>query len=328
MPRVSSAPEDAYHFKGTFEEGWGKVTAAECIVYQFPPQKEDSKDGSRQAGHQDPPQLMVRLEIQRYLDGDGNKSGAPPEEVLLSVQKPSKDSGLLDQVHCGNYPDGNVEADPEDASGDLGATGNTFYAVADGYRMNDKCKWMKFTTALEEKGFKPAILKRSYFGDLLGLYAFFKNVQQKGSQAGFDANYFVVDRIAEFPYEKKGGAGAAAAKSPAKTASAKPAASKANGAAAPSAAYAPSTGDTTTAEEIAQAIIAETFPKKNKGILFKTPESLKVAALFAINDHRPAVPNDIKRAVQDTIKSKWLMDFGEAIGAWEVQADGQIQVAQ
>src|ERR1700685_2768172 len=102
MPRVSSAPEDAYHFKGTFEEGWGKVTSARAIVFQFPPQKEASND--RPAGHQDPPQLMVELDIQRYADGEGAKSGAPPEQVLLSIQKPSKDTGMLDACHPGNYP--------------------------------------------------------------------------------------------------------------------------------------------------------------------------------------------------------------------------------
>ena len=321
MAKVSSAPEDAYHFKGTFEEGWGKITAAAAIVYQFPPQREAGAD--RPAGYQDPPQLMAQLEIQRYVDGEGQKAGSPPEEVLLSIQKPDKGTGTLDACHPGNYPDDNPDLDPVDCSGSLGAMGNTLFALQDGYAINDKCKWMKFTQSLQEKGFKPAVLKRTFFNDLVGLYAHFKNVQQKGSTANFDANYFVVDKIAEFPYEKKGGAAgkpAAATKAPA---------GKAAAAAAPaatSAATAAAAAGTMTAEEIAQAVVTETLCPAKKGTLIKDRKRLKIEALMSISKHKPSVPPELKKAVQDQLTEDWLIEFGQAVGVLEEQADGQILI--
>jgi hypothetical protein len=327
MPRVSSAPEDAYHFKGSFEEGWGKVTAASAIVFQFPPQKEASNN--RPAGYQDPPALMIQLEIQRYQDGEGNKTPTPPEEVLLSVQKPDKMTGELSACHPGNFPDDNPDLDPVDAGGELGATGNTLFALQDGYALNDRCKWMKFTQSLQEKGFKPAILKRTFFNDLVGLYAFFKNVTQKGSQAGFDANYFVVDKIAEFPYEKKNaGAGKTAAsaggKAPAaKGETARPAATtKTNGAPA-TAASAPASGD---AEEIAQAIVTETLASSKKGALLKDTKKLRIEALMCVSKYKPALTPEVKKAVQDFLTEDWLVEFGQAVGVLEVQADGQVLI--
>ena len=154
MPRVSSAPEDAYHFKGSFEEGWGRVVSADYIVFQFPPAKEargtPGTASYRAAGSQDPPQLMFRMEIQRYADGDGNKAGVPAEEVLLPIQKPDKASGAL-ACHPGKFPDGNPELDPEDAGGELGASGDTLFAMTDGYAINDKCKYMRFTHSLRSE---------------------------------------------------------------------------------------------------------------------------------------------------------------------------------
>jgi hypothetical protein len=326
MPRVSSAPEDAYHFKGTFEEGWGKITAAAAIVYQFPPQKEASND--RPAGHQDPPQLMAQLEIQRYVDGEGQKAGSPPEEVLLSIQKPDKGTGTLDACHPGNYPDDNPELEAVDCSGSLGATGNTVFAMQDGYQFNDKCKWMKFTASLVEKGFKPVVLKRTFFNDLVGLYAHFKNVVQKGSTANFDANYFVVDKIAEFPYEKKNQTGAAnATKSTAatKATAGKPAAA-APAASAPAANGAPAASGLSP-EEIAQAIVTETLCPAKKGALIKDRKRLKIEALMSVSKHKPSVPPELKKAVQDTLTEDWLVEFGQAVGVLEEQADGQILIS-
>jgi len=161
MPKVSSAPEDAYKFKGSFEEGWGVITGACAIVYQFPPQKEASE--GRQAGHQDPPGLFAQLTIQRYSDGEGNKAAAAEEEVLLSIASADKMDGQLNAVHPGKYEDGNPESDATDMGGSLGATGDTLFALADGYQINDNVKWMRFCASLVEKGFKPAILKRTTF---------------------------------------------------------------------------------------------------------------------------------------------------------------------
>ena len=88
MPRVSSAPEDAFHFKGSFEEGWGEIVDAKSVVFQYPPQKEAS--GNRLAGFQSPPGLFVCLSIQRYLDKT-TKAGVPAEEVMLSLAAAGKE---------------------------------------------------------------------------------------------------------------------------------------------------------------------------------------------------------------------------------------------
>ena len=319
MPRVSSAPEDAYHFKGTFEEGWGKIVSACAIVYQFPPQKE--ANNNRAAGHQDPPQLMAQLEIQRYVDGEGQKAGSPPEEVLLSIQKPDKSTGTLDACHPGNYPDDNPDLDPVDCSGSLGATGNTLFALQDGYAINDKSKWMKFTQSLQEKGFKPSVLKRTFLNDLVGLYAYFKNVVVKGSTPEFDANYFVVDKIVEFPYEKKNAGATKTSTAATKAPAGKPAPAPASAPAANGAASALSP------EEIAQAIVTKTLCPAKKGALIKDRKRLKIEALMSVSKHKPSVPPELKKAVQDTLTEDWLVEFGTAVGVLEEQADGQILVS-
>lgn len=315
MPRVSSAPEDAYHFKGSFEEGWGKVTAASYLVFQFPPAKESK--GGRQAGEQDPPQLMLQLEIQRYSNGEGAKAASVPEEVLLPIQKPDKATGELSACHPGKFPDGNPELDPADAGGELGASGDTLFALQDGYAINEKCKYMRFTQSLQEKGFKLAVLKRSFAGDFVGLYAFFKNVQVKGNSPEFDGTAFVVDKVAEFPYEKKStGAGKAKA-------AAAPAPKPVNGAPAASVA---SDASALSPEEIAQAVVTETLAPAKTGALIKDRKRLKIEALMSISKHKPSVPADRKKAVQDQMTEDWLVDFGTAVGVLEEQADGQILI--
>ena len=118
--------------------------------------------------------------------------------------------GQLNAVHPGKYEDGNPESDATDMGGALGATGDTLFALADGYQINDNVKWMRFCASLVEKGFKPAILKRTYFPDMVGLYAFFKNVTKK--MGNYDSKLFVVDKIVRFPYEKSAAGDAAKGK--------------------------------------------------------------------------------------------------------------------
>ena len=50
MPKVSSAPEDAYKFNGSFEEGWALSTSP-ALSCTSSAQKEASE--GRQAGNQD-----------------------------------------------------------------------------------------------------------------------------------------------------------------------------------------------------------------------------------------------------------------------------------
>lgn len=332
MPRVSSAPEDAYHFKGSYQDGWGKITDAKPLVFQYPPTKEAKNN--RAAGHQDPPQLVAELTIQRYSDGDGTKSPTPPEQVLLSIQKPDKQTGELTACHPGKFPDGNLEEEPEDMGGDLGAEGDTLFALQDGYQLNDKCKWMTFTTSLVEKGFKPAVLKRTYFPDLIGLYAYFTTVvKPKQASDDFDSTVFVVKEIKEFPYEKtnaKPAAKGAAAKPPAATkgAAAKtptPGAAKAKAAEAEK--VAASNGDL-SAEDIAAALVTQTLATSQQGALLPDMTKVKVMAYLAINKHKPTVPTDLKKDVQAQLSDlDWLQATGEANSVFEVLEDGSVQFA-
>lgn len=318
MPKVSSAPEDAYKFKGSFEEGWGVVTGACAIVYQFPPQKEASE--GRQAGHQDPPGLFAQLSIQRYSDGEGNKAAAAEEEVLLSIAGADKMDGQLNAVHPGKYEDGNPESDAADMGGSLGATGDTLFALADGYQINDNVKWMRFCGSLVEKGFKPAILKRTYFPDLIGLYAFFKNVTKK--MGNYDSKLFVVDKIVRFPYEKSAGAPAAAK---GKGAAAKPAAT--TPAAAATAAPAAVSNGTFDPDETVMAVLTETLAPAKTGQTLKDLKKVRLESLMALNKHKPAVDAANKKAVMDAMTETKLQEIGEATGVFAVAEDGSVTFA-
>ena len=322
MPKVSSAPEDAYKFKGSFEEGWGVVTSACAIVYQFPPQKEASE--GRPAGHQDPPGLFAQLSIQRYSDGEGNKAAAAEEEVLLSIAGADKMDGMLNAVHPGKYEDGNPESDATDMGGSLGATGDTLFALADGYQINDNVKWMRFCASLVEKGFKPAILKRTYFPDMVGLYAFFKNVTKK--MGNYDSKLFVVDKIVRFPYEKSAGAAgdAAKGKGAAKPAAAgKPAAAPATTAATATAAPA----SAFDADEVVMAVLTETLAPAKTGQTLKDLKKVRLESLMALNKHKPAVDAANKKAVMDAMTETKLQEIGEATGVFAVADDGSVTFA-
>lgn len=345
MARVSSAPEDAFHFKGSFQDGWGEVTDAKALVFQFPPTKADKATPTRPEGSQDPPSLVLSMSIQRYQDGDfTQKVGSEPEEVLLSIQRPDKMTGELSACHPGNYPDGNVDADPVDASGDLGAEGNTLFAIQDGYQLNDKVKYMRFTQSLQEKGFKPGILKRTYFPDFIGLRAYFHTVTEK-RPAGFDTDptVFVVKEIKQFPYEKAaaGSAGTTAGKAVAATgkskgkqavqsetiqalkASSAPASETVSGSAASG------TNGTANIEEIAQAVVMETLVPAKKGVILNDVKRLTVEAFLAVAKHKPAVANEYKKAVNDQLKDEaWLVAIGEAHNVYSVGEDGKVTFAK
>jgi hypothetical protein len=332
MPRVSSAPEDAFHFKGSFADGWGEVVEAKALVFQYPPTKEAKNN--RPAGSQDPPALVAALMIQRHSDGDGTKTPQEPEEVLLSIQRPDKMTGELSACHPGKFPDGDVDADPEDMGAALGAEGDTLFAMQDGYQLNDKCKWMTFTASLQEKGFKPAILKRTYFPDLVGLRAYFTTVVKKGQGVGGDdSSVFVVKEIKQFPYEKKAGATAAAsakgkgAAAATKTTAPAKAAAAAT-AAAPAKAEANGAAGSLSAEDIATAIITDTLAPSQVGATFPSVAKLKVAAFMSINKHKPAVDPSLKKAVQEQLGDvDWLTAIGEATGTFTVDDEGAVQFA-
>lgn len=333
MAKVSSAIGDAMHLAQGFKDGWGVITAARSLVYQFPPMKEAK--GDLPAGYQGPPALFVELEIQRYADGDGNKTSDPPETKLLSVQKPSKDTGLLDLVHPGKYTDENFD-DAVDCGGDLGAEGDTLFALKDGYQLLDSCGWWRFALSAQEDGFKPEIMKRTFFPDLVGLYAYFTTVTLPKFRDNMtnDPTAFVVKKgtTKRFPYEQvKGTATAAApAKSAGKPAGAKgkPAAA-APAAAAPAAAPAPATNGATTitADEIATALLIDTLAPAKRGVTLSDSKKLRVEALMCMSKHKPAIPQELKKAVQDTLTEDWLTATGLANGLFDIADDGRIVFA-
>jgi len=323
MPRVSSAPEDALHYKGTYADGWGEVTDAKAVVFQYPPNKE--------TGRQDPPDLFAELTIQRLVDKNGTKAAAAEETVLMKIQGHSKATGGLDLCHPGKFPDGNVDAEPTDCGADLGAEGDTLYAVSDGYQINDKVKYMRFTQSLVEKGFKPSVLKRTYFPDLIGLRAFFTTVVEKKVREDMsDASVFLVKEISQFPYEQKGN-GAAAPKTPAAKAPKAP-----KNAAAPSAPSAPAAPPAAPAgnaaspdvsiEDLATAVITDTLAPAQSGQTVTDVKKLKVMAFMAINKHKPAILPELKKSVQQQIgDEEWLVSIGEASGLFTVLETGQVQ---
>jgi hypothetical protein len=334
MGRVSSAPEDAFHFKGTFQDGWGEIVAAQALVFQFPPAKETK--GNRKAGEQDPPALYCELMIERHTDGDGNRIGTPAEQVLLKICNPDKGTMRLESCHPGSYPDGNLDLDPEDCGNDLGAAGNTLFAMQDGFQINDKTKWMSFTGSLVEAGFKPAVLKRTYFPDLVGLRAYFQTVQMpKGVNDDFDSTKFIVQKgsVRQYPYEKAAAptkssvAGAGAAKAKGATAP------KANGpspaAIASSAAIGSSSGEASglTAEQIATAIITDTLAPAKKGVVLSDIKKLRVEVLMCMSRHKPAIPQSLKKEVQETMNVEWLEAIGMATDTFSVQEDGTVAFA-
>lgn len=322
MPRVSSSPEDAFHFKGSFADGWGEVIDAKALVFQFPPDKA--------TGMQNPPGLFCELTIQRHKDGDGTKDVVPPETKLLSIQRASKDTGECDIVHPGKYPDGNTDGDPVDQTGALGAEGNTLFALQDGYQINDKTGWMRFTASLVEKGFKPAVLKRTYFPDLIGLRAYFRTLTEKRFRDDMtgDPTVFLVTEIKQFPYEK------GTKKDADKTASARTASPKAPGVASTAATPLSSpngAADSSVVESLALAVLRDTLAPAKKGASIPSPEPgaafkrLKIEAYMAINKHKPPVPAEIKKAVQDQIAdTDWLEAQGTLNGLFEVAEDGSI----
>jgi hypothetical protein len=310
MHRVSSAPEDAFHFKGGFADGWGKITSAKALVFQFPPDKESSRQG--------PPGLFACLEIQRFNDNAGNQSAEQPSEVLLSIQSANKESGELNLCHPGRFVDGNPDSDPEDMTGELGAEGDTLFAVQDGFQLNDKTKWMTFTTSLQEKGFQPKILKRTWFNDLVGLYAYFKTETRKKfrDDQTNDPTVFLVTEIKEFPYELK----------PAAKGKPAPKGKAAASATAPAAAAVEPASE--SAEEIAAAILSKTLAPARKGVVIADIKRLKIEALMAISKHKPAVPAELKKAVQNQLgDDDWLEATGAAEGLFEILENGQVKFA-
>jgi hypothetical protein len=298
--------------KGSFNDGWGEVVGAKALVFQYPPMKEAK--GNRPEGHQDPPALYAQLEIQRYTDGTFTaRAGDAPEEVLLKMVGPNRDSGELDLCHAGTA--GSREDEPEDGGGELGAEGPTVFATRDGFAFSDACKWIQFTDSLKEKGFKPEVLKYTWLPDLIGLRAFFATVTVKWrgkppADAQGDPTKFAVTEIKRYPYEAK----------PAAEAKAEPkakAAAKGKSSAAPKpepkaepapAAEEPSVDGDENSIEIAGISIFEKIAQKNTG---KTLATGKIKSLAFLEMQKSGYPKESHKDIQEYIKSQ--VDSGEAM---------------
>lgn len=313
MPRVSSSPDDAFHFKGGFADGWGAVVDSKAIVFQFPP---------RQDGSQDPPALYHSLTIQRYNDGEfQQKSAEQPSEVLLKICGPDSD-GVLSTCTPGNYPDGDVNADPVDCGGDLGAEGNTLFAQQNGFAINDKTKYMRLCQSLKEKGYKDSILKRTYFPDFINLHAYFKTETVKFEGKGNkkfenDPTIFIVTDIRQFPYEKAATTAKAAPAAKGKVAA------KANGTAKP--AEVEEAAAAAGAEEIAEAIVTKTLKDLQNGKVLNDVKKLKVEVLMAAMKHKPSIPADLKKDVNSQLGDEdWLMATGIGNNVFVVTDENKI----
>ena len=322
MPRVSSHPDDVMNFKGVFADGWGKVVDAKAIVFQYPPMKK--AQFGHEEGWQGPPFLAAELTIQRYENADGLRSAAQPEQVVLQIQNPDKDTSRLEILRPGKYPNGDPATDPEDMGGDLGSEGDTVYSAKEGFQFMD-CKWTKFCASLKDKGFRDDLIRRSYFPDMIGLYAYFQTVTEKKWRKDMDTDptKFVVTEIKEYPYEQKGGGKAGtAAKGKGKAAAASAPTP------APASAPAPTSDSGYDAQEIAGAIIISTLAPAKRGKTLDSVDKLKIEAFLCIAQHKPPVPTNLKKAVGDQLKDiDWVVAVGEANDLFSVGEDGKVKFA-
>lgn len=328
MARVSSAPEDAYVMKSGFIEGWGEVVGAKALVFQFPPAKKASD--TRKEGDQDPPALFLALEIQR-LNADGTKAPGDPEEKLLKIANPSKMTGQLDDLHPGNCADDNFDNEPTDCGGELGAEGNTLFAAQEGFQLNDKTGWMMTAKSLEEKGFKPAILRRSFFPDLIGLVAEFETVTiPKTGKQQFESSLFGVKSIKVYPYEKGTKGNAAAPKATGKGKPAPAAAKNTSAASAP-----PSTTQTApvgdangmvdlSPEDFLTDLIGK-YAAGKKGATVTDLKKLKMEVLLYGTKH---AKSQMTKATTDSLTEDFLQVVGMTSGLYEVGDDGKVQFAE
>jgi hypothetical protein len=215
--------------------------------------------------------------------------------------------------------------------GELGAEGNTVFAAQDGFQFNDKVKYMRFCQSLQERGFKPAILKRTYFPDFIGLRAFFKTETSKMTIKGQDrdASIFIVTEIKQFPYEQAAAKPKAAPKGKANASAG--AAAKPNGAATPTATTTTATATTTiaaSAEDIATDIVTTTLRTAKSGQTISDSKKLKVEALMAVIKHKPPVPTELKKAVNETLSNEdWLLTVGQVNEVFSVDDNGRIVFA-
>lgn len=314
MPKASFASKDAFVMKSGFNEGWGIITKAEGVVFQYPPNKT--------TGAQSLPALFARLLIQHTDSSFAATSDEPAEQLLKIADIAACHPGIAKSRD---------DQDPEDAGEELETVGNCIFTVEEGYKIQANSKYLTFTKSLEDKGFKPEILGEGYFPDLEGLQAMFKTVQGKkfaGKDGGdVTPDYFVVDVIKKFPYEKKAGAGTGSAKktTPPTTPGAKKtvaaAAKTVESEAEPEPAEEVETADAGSDDPIetgAQEILAKVISEQSGQTMKRS--KMNVFCFNALNKSK--IEKKFHKAIQDKLRDKdWLTENLADNGVFDQDTD-------
>lgn len=222
MPKVSFNPDDMYQGGGGIgvPECWGEVIGCHAEIVQWQPKKGTNE--------QQPRLLSCMLQVQPYEDETFAATKGDPATQEMVIEWGRKDDATGELQPLALRPGVAKDAedpDPADQGEAIGTQGNTLVGSV---AVNLNNAFGAFCKSLTTRGFKPAILGRGYFPDLIGLRAHFKHEKQK-SKSGKEFENFIVDQpIKQFPYEQ-------AAKTTTKGAAKKPATAAAGAGAAPSA---------------------------------------------------------------------------------------------
>ena len=197
MAKASLATRDSVETSLGIQEGNVEFVAACCKVHQFPPNKK--------TGSQSDPFCCAAIQLQK-LDKEMESDGSDPSWTYLTFGKDS-----LVKFHPGDAQSADDD-DPSDLGEEVDTEGNTVFLVDEGAKLNKKCKWMMFASSLEQMGFKPDILGKGFFPDLIGTKAHVKTIKmERISDEGEPPTCLVVDKIFVYPYAKKAGKAAAGA---------------------------------------------------------------------------------------------------------------------
>jgi hypothetical protein len=191
MPRASMASKDAVDVSFGIQEGVVEIVKAITKVHQFPPNK--------QSGEQGDPFPCVQLTVVR-CDNDGKRTSDDEITEELGV-------GKIEKFHPGKAA-GPDDDDPEDLGDEVDTEGNCIFVANEGDHFAKTCKWIRFASSLEDKGFKPEVLGHGYMPDLVGMVVKVKTdtlPRTPGYTGKKDPTALVADKILVFPYDKKKG---------------------------------------------------------------------------------------------------------------------------
>lgn len=276
-----------------FEEGWGEIVEIASMIHQFPPNQKTKE--------QSDPGIFVRCMLQR-TDADGNHTGEDPVEQFFSC-------GDMEEFHPG-MADNASDDEPSDEGDTVGKSeGNCIFSV-NGKKISQNSKWIRFTNSAEDKNFDATVSANGFLPDWIGLKGFFTTIKLpkgknwKGGEK--DPEALVVDKITQFPYDKKsskkGNKGAAAGSAPAAPAGT---GSSKKGAAPKGGSNKSGDGDEVDAEIASITVdMLKAIAKANPGAAFDVAK-LGNKAVFALG--KAGVPPAQHKFVQAAIKNAaWL----------------------